>query len=86
MSSYQLLLGAWHACTGYPKVENSGHRSRAIETVQARANQIDTVPHAYARACTVSIALEPCVTDIRHPASWPLAAGQARALAGWPHA
>ena len=26
------------------------------------------------------------VTDIRHPASCPLAAGQARALAGWPHA
>ena len=26
------------------------------------------------------------VTDIRHPASCQLAAGQARALAGWPHA
>ena len=75
------LLGAWHACTGYPKVENSGHRSRAIESDLARANQIGTVPIAYARARSLSIALEACVTDIRHPASCPLAAGQARA--GW---
>eukprot|EP01048_Picozoa_sp_COSAG05_P006852 COSAG05_NODE_463_length_9555_cov_35.796108_8_plen_48_part_00 len=44
------------------------------------------VPIAYAHACSPSIALEPCVTDIRHLASYPLAAGQARALAGWPHA
>ena len=41
---------------------------------------------AYARACSVSIDLEACVTDIRYPASCPLAAGHARALAGWPHA
>ena len=60
----------WHACTGYPEVGYSGH----------------SVPIAYARACSHSIALEPCVTDIRHRASCPLAAGQARALAGWPHA
>ena len=72
--------------TGYPKVENSGHRSRAIETDQARAKAMGAVPHAYARAWGLSIALEACVTDIRHPASCPLAAGQARALAGWPHA
>ena len=32
------------------KVENSGHRSRAIETYQARANAMGTVPHAHARA------------------------------------
>ena len=67
------LLGAWHACTGYPKVENSGHRSRAIETELARANAMGTVPIAYARARSLSIALEACVTDIRHPASCPLA-------------
>ena len=61
-------------------------RSRSIETDQARANAMGAVPIAYARAKSISIALEPCVTDIRHPASCPLAAGQARALAGWPHA
>ena len=52
---------------------------RSKERDQARANAMGT---------RLSIALEACVTDIRHPASCPLAAGQprrARWLAGRMH-
>ena len=43
---------------GYPKVENSGHRARALDRNLARANAIGTVPIACARAKFLSSALE----------------------------
>ena len=36
-----LLLGPYHACTGYPEVRISGHRSRALDRHLARANAMD---------------------------------------------
>ena len=80
-----LLLGPCHAWTGYmyPKSQNSGHRSRALDRLYARANAIGTVPIAFARAYSLSSILERAhwPSAILPAARWRLAR-RARWLAG----
>ena len=55
----QQLLGPCHAWTGYPKSQNSGHRSRgALDSDLARANAIGAVPIAFSVRKYLSSALE----------------------------
>ena len=54
----QLLLGPCHAWTGYPKSQNSGHRSRALDSELARANAMGAVPIAFSARSSLSSTLE----------------------------
>ena len=70
-----LLLGPCHAWTGYPKSQNSGHRSRALDRLYARTNSMAAAPIAFVRAYLLS-----STTGIREGAHW---RNEIRSAARW---